>query len=845
MGEFTATNRSEEAWAGTVPHTSLIIACYRVGPYLPGFFASLDAQRGDHSGVELIFVIDGCPEDSEEVVRAWMPTTDYAVRILVKPNGGVASARNLGLEWARGTWVSHPDPDDQLDPEYLAEVEAAKTRYPAATMFAARAVLTDPDGSEIGHTLDARYVGSDTRLIDLAVAPRLIHTLGGVAFFRRDIITAHGLRFNEEILQSSDTDFIGHFLLCNGAQYVLVPGARYQYMRRSDGSSIVSTHSGNMSRYASLFGISHRGLLDRAGDECPPWLANLLLYFVFMLFRRNRNQHTPVDLEGAAELARIRKRLRENLRSIGARNITQFDLFDTPSEFRAAWLSALDHVESSAVEHLSWSPADGTRRVGILTTRRSLRAPVYGVARSTRVLGSKRRAVEFLGATWLYQHVFKITVQDGRLPRLAMNDPKFTLRFDGAVLGGGEIRKRSGLLPPIVVQPRSAPTPAPTPAPAPVAVPEERTGLIAKLRRRRSQPTPEVVPAWVFIATETDRTFSGEVLARFVAQHRPEIQTYFVTTPGSATELRLTEAGFSIVAERSPAHLAVMHRAKFVFVPSVTRAARVPFPGSDLQRRWHIVLLPDAPVGRLGYRDRGFAQAELVPVASTVEVARLGGQYSHFPYLPEDVLLTGLPHHDALEAARAHPAGITVAPHWRAKLPTQLTADQLDSLDFVTAWREFLASPRLRELADHSGGPVRLALPAGVPAGYFTPPEWVVPVAAGADTVRALGSSAVLVTDYSPRSRDMAYLERPTVYLQPDRTEVFGKPDSAKSRDSDDFAEGFGPVTASPDAALSHVSELLADIPSQYQERMTRAFMYRDGDACARLVAALLKSDTA
>ncbi|QIM19303.1 glycosyltransferase [Leucobacter coleopterorum] len=105
-----------DAWGLRAPQNTLIVACYKVERYLPDFLASLDNQTANHSEYELVFVIDGCPENSEAIVREWMQHTDYAVRLISKPNGGVASARNVGLDSARGEWISCPDPDDWLAP---------------------------------------------------------------------------------------------------------------------------------------------------------------------------------------------------------------------------------------------------------------------------------------------------------------------------------------------------------------------------------------------------------------------------------------------------------------------------------------------------------------------------------------------------------------------------------------------------------------------------------------------------------------------------------------------------------------------------------------------------------
>lgn len=862
--EVTDVNRPEGEWDGLSPHTSLVIACYRVGPYLPAFLRSLDEQVAAHAGYELIFVIDGCPEDSEDVVRAWMPTTDYAVRVVTKPNGGVASARNTGLAWARGTWVSHPDPDDRLDPRYLLEIEQARERFPDETMFVGRAILTSPDGSTIGHTLDARYVDAVSSVIDLRRQPRKIHTLGGVAFFRHDVISRHGLRFDEQILQSSDTDMIGHFLLCNRARYVLVPGAEYFYLRRADASSIVSKHSGNMSRYASLFGISHRGMLDRAGDECPPWLANLLLYFVFMLFRRNRRANTPVDLASEDQLALIRERLVENLRQIGAENIRGFDIFAVPLEMRYAWLSAVEDVSSSPVERLRWHPERGAWRAAVYGSDHDF-PELQVVAGEAEVLEHRSRGVEYLGKTWLYQLVLLVRMQRGDAVGLASTEPRFTLELDGTILKAGDVDERAGRRPPIDVKPAAQkPEPATATAPAPAPSPGVEPGsVVSRWRRLARAVTGSAAPpraavhavpqaargeTWVFVTgDDADAVPSqSELLYEYAQERASDVEVRFVTEAGSEAEARLRRAGVRCVTAGSAEHASLLRRADLLVTSRMTRRAHVPLPGHGIPREWRVALLPAAGVGRLLHRDSWASQADLVTVSSAIELVRAGGPYGTQAFLPSEVALTGLPSHDRLEELRAPAEHVVVAPGWRSGTlrPSDPEAagraiEEFHDLPFVAAWRELLGSAELAALAAREGRRVRLILPSGVGPEVFSPPPGVELVPQD-DELEALASAAILVTDYSSaRALDLAYLGRPTVYLQVDREAVLGAADSARSRAAGFESSGFGPVVTSPEDAWNAVVSTLERLPDRYAERIDRAFAYRDGKARERILEAL------
>lgn len=68
--------------------------------------------------IEIIVVDDGSTDSTPEVLRD-AADRDGRIRVFRKENGGVSSARNLGLAEARGTWVAFLDADDRMAPDYL------------------------------------------------------------------------------------------------------------------------------------------------------------------------------------------------------------------------------------------------------------------------------------------------------------------------------------------------------------------------------------------------------------------------------------------------------------------------------------------------------------------------------------------------------------------------------------------------------------------------------------------------------------------------------------------------------------------------------------------------------
>lgn len=99
-----------------MPLVSIIIPIYNAEAYIPRCVDSILAQT--FADFELLLVNDGSSDGSLEICHQYA-NKDSRVRVLDKPNGGVSSARNLGLESATTEWVMFADADDWIEPNTL------------------------------------------------------------------------------------------------------------------------------------------------------------------------------------------------------------------------------------------------------------------------------------------------------------------------------------------------------------------------------------------------------------------------------------------------------------------------------------------------------------------------------------------------------------------------------------------------------------------------------------------------------------------------------------------------------------------------------------------------------
>lgn len=100
----------------TNPLASIIVPCYNQAQYLEEALQSLYAQT--YTNWECIIVNDGSPDNTEEVVRKW-EARDPRFTHVYKENGGVSSARNLGIQNAKSEFILTLDADDKYEAGFL------------------------------------------------------------------------------------------------------------------------------------------------------------------------------------------------------------------------------------------------------------------------------------------------------------------------------------------------------------------------------------------------------------------------------------------------------------------------------------------------------------------------------------------------------------------------------------------------------------------------------------------------------------------------------------------------------------------------------------------------------
>ncbi|MDD6088391.1 MAG: CDP-glycerol glycerophosphotransferase family protein, partial [Desulfovibrionaceae bacterium] len=187
----------------TPPDISFIIPVYNGAAYIGRCIESLLCQTV--GTIEIIIINDGSTDETGNIIDQYAGR-DPRIRCIHKENGGVALARNAGLDMARGDYIAFVDADDAVDPEFCEHM-LWNIRKTKADIAECGRIDVLPDGE---NTAFIPRPTSKENVIDFRKKPRL--ALGSIfvwdKLFRRELIEQNHIRFPTGIRYSEDTVFL-------------------------------------------------------------------------------------------------------------------------------------------------------------------------------------------------------------------------------------------------------------------------------------------------------------------------------------------------------------------------------------------------------------------------------------------------------------------------------------------------------------------------------------------------------------------------------------------------------------------------------------------------------------
>lgn len=208
---------------------SIIVPVFNAEKYLQRCLDSIKKQT--FQDFECIIIDDGSSDNSYSICKEYSNSDNRFITISV-PNGGVAKARNIGLEHVNSPWITFVDADDFVYPEYLDNF----LKYNKDDIYTQVIQGYDCLGFE-GKDIDTLYPSSHYVYMvvtkqsgaDYIESNNLLYNWGiWCKVFSKEIIDKYGLKFKEKMKRGSDGIF-WHMYLKYIDRFIYVPEVGYTY----------------------------------------------------------------------------------------------------------------------------------------------------------------------------------------------------------------------------------------------------------------------------------------------------------------------------------------------------------------------------------------------------------------------------------------------------------------------------------------------------------------------------------------------------------------------------------------------------------------------------------------
>lgn len=188
---------------------SIIVPVYNTEKYLDECIQSVLEQT--YTNWELLLIDDGSTDSSGTICDKYA-AEDSRILVFHKENGGVSSARNIGLAHAKGEWVIFIDSDDWIDERYLYEILSEAENV---DLVITGATLYDQGRKMIRNTGIYKPTKVEKQSFDMLFASYDLHfrTSPWGKLFKNNIIIKHHILFDEKMHHSEDAVFLYRYLL--------------------------------------------------------------------------------------------------------------------------------------------------------------------------------------------------------------------------------------------------------------------------------------------------------------------------------------------------------------------------------------------------------------------------------------------------------------------------------------------------------------------------------------------------------------------------------------------------------------------------------------------------------
>lgn len=216
---------------GKSPTITIVSTVYNTRPFLEAAVNSILAQT--FTDFELLLIDDGSSDGAGPLCDA-LAARDARIRVFHQPNGGPASARNKGLDNARGQYIGFVDSDDRIEPTMYETLYAA-LQAPGVRLAACSGDCID----EEDHTIPGRRVvirqhgvrDAETLLLETFQTGSYYGPLSWNKLFDIRLFRDKGIHYDETMLFGDDASVLHRVF--EGKRCNCLPDVLYHYRTRA------------------------------------------------------------------------------------------------------------------------------------------------------------------------------------------------------------------------------------------------------------------------------------------------------------------------------------------------------------------------------------------------------------------------------------------------------------------------------------------------------------------------------------------------------------------------------------------------------------------------------------
>lgn len=267
-----------------MPYLSIIVPVYNAENYIERCLMSICNQS--FTDWELILINDGSTDQSKMKCEA-LEKRDQRIKFYSKNNGGAASARNYGLEVARGKYVTFVDSDDYIETEMYQNMLKTAEEYDCDVVMCDCIKEMNGVSSPFSHPIRQGFYNYDQLLAEyypqllmpdyMEYPPTISNCL---LVIKRELIIENHLSYPENIRFSEDLYF-GSLIMCYAKSFYYMKEKNYYHYVLNEGSVTHSFYERKWDNFLKLYERIKCDFANMQQFDFNEQISRCLLFFLY------------------------------------------------------------------------------------------------------------------------------------------------------------------------------------------------------------------------------------------------------------------------------------------------------------------------------------------------------------------------------------------------------------------------------------------------------------------------------------------------------------------------------------------------------------------------------------